>query len=195
MRTTILLCMPSLLTCYIHAQDSAKLVPRPKSKGEYIILKDSTKLTGNVYRSGDGIKLDGKYYDYSQLLGYKENTNYHAVLNDGLYDVWSTGKIQAYSKWQTVGTGTTYNPNGATPQSRWETHDTHLNYCFLKKDTGQLVLYTSQTLLNLVSDNEAALKEFHQRYKKINNKLPTDPFYNNLKKVLAVYNGGEFMEY
>ena len=194
MRTMVLLCITSLFTCYVHAQDSAKLVPGPKSKGEYIILKDSTKLTGNVQRSRDVIKLDGKPYELDQLLGYKENADYHAIFNDGVYYVWALGKIQAYSQWQSFGKGTTYNPH-ALPGQKFETHDTHASICYLRKDTGQLVLYTSQNLLNLVSDNEAALKEFHQRYKKIKNNIPMDFMYNNLRKVLSVYNGGEFIEY
>jgi hypothetical protein len=194
MKTMILLCITALFTCCIHAQDNAKLVPKPKSKGEYIILKDSTKLTGNVRRSRNGIKLDGKPYELDQLLGYKENSDYHAIFNDGVYYVWALGKIQAYAQWQTIGRSITNNPH-PLPGRGVETHETHSSICYLKKDNGQMVVYTSQNLLNLVSDNEAALQEFHQRYKKVNNNIPMDFMYSNLRKVLSVYNGGEFMEY
>jgi hypothetical protein len=187
--------MVSMFIGDIHAQDSAKLVPRLKSKGEYIILKDSTKLTGNVWRSGNGVKLDGKFYGYDQLLGYKENTGYKAIFDNGVYDVWSVGKIQAYSHWMTTGTGVDYNPHAATPQGKWTTSDRHTNFCYLKKANGQLVAYTSQNLQSLISDNEAAVTEFNKFYKKINQNNPLDPFYEHLKKVLAVYNGGEYTEY
>lgn len=195
MRITILLCIVSLIMTKVYAQDSTKLVPRPKSKGEYIILKDSTKLIGNVWRSGGGIKLDGKPYGFDQLLGYKENGEYRAIFNNGVYYVWALGKIQAYSQWLTTGKGLDYNPHAVTPEGKWTTSDRHTSFCYLKKDNGELVLYTSANLQNLVSDNEEALKEFNKHFKKINGNLPMDPLYNNLIKVLSVYNGGEFIEY
>lgn len=176
-------------------RDSAKLVPRKNTKGEYIILKDSTKLVGNVWRSDNGLKLDGKFYGYEQLLGYKENSGYKAIFNNGVYYVWALGKIQAYSQWLTTGTGHDYNPNAATPGARWTTSDRHTSMCYLRKGDGEMMLYTSANLQKLISDNEAAVTEFNKHYKKINDNLPTDIFYNNLIKVLTVYNGGEYTQY
>jgi hypothetical protein len=195
MRILIMLCIAITLTCNVRAQDSAKLMPRPKSKGEYIILKDSTKLAGNVWISGDGIKLDGKPYEFSQLLGYKENIRYHAIFNGDVYNAWSLGKVQAYSLFQAAGTSTSYNPHGVTPQSRWETHNSYATYCYLKKGDGQLMPYTSQNLFSLISDNEAAVTEFNKYYKNLNQKVPVDVMFNHLKKVLVIYNGGDFVEY
>jgi len=195
MKAMILLCFASLFMIRVHAQDSAKLVPRPKSKGEYIILKDSTKLIGNVRKTRDGIKLDDKLYRADQLLGYKEGGDYHAIFDGGVYWVWALGKIQAYSQWQTTGTGTDYNPHSATPAGKWTTVDRHSSSCYLKKGDGQLVEYTSASLLDLIRGNEEAEKEFHKRYKKITNNKPLDPFYGSLRKVLSIYNGGDFIEY
>ena len=83
----------------------------------------------------------------------------------------------------------------STSQNRWETHDVHANYCYLKKDDGGLLPYTSQNLFSLISDNEAAVTEFNKYYKMVNQNYPPDAGYNHLKKVLVIYNGGDFVEY
>ena len=187
----ILVGLAILFSCQLHAQDADKSKSKAPSAEEYIIKKDSTIVAGKVtYKKGKVI-LDGTEYEPGELLGFKDGKDYRAVIGDAIYYVWTLGKIQAYSYWQTVTNApTTYNRRTNT----MEYHQQTSSKCVLRKSDGGFVPYTSQHLFDLVKDNEAAVKEFHVQYKKINTWVPMDALYRRLRKVLEVYNGGEIKE-
>ena len=174
-----------LFTFSANAQDSTKSKKGKVPPEEYIIKKDSSKLVGNVKRKKSKIFLDDQEYKISDLLGYKEGNHYHAIFGDKIYWVWALGKIQAYSQWETIDLGTTYNANNNSMTDHRETN----SICYMRKGNGPMIMYTTKTLLDLIQDNDEAVKEFHDNYKKVNDNMPSDLFYHKLKKVLAVYNG------
>jgi hypothetical protein len=187
----ILLLLGILVGYCANAQDDAQTKSKKLPKEEYIIKKDSSKLVGNVTLKKGRIFMDDKEYEVTELLGYKEGKHYHAIFGNTVYWVWALGKVQAYSNWQTIGTRSEYDKRTNTTSYT----DRRLSFCYIRKDTGALIMYTTQNLYDIIKDNEDAVKEFNRHYKKINNNIPTDMAYQRLTKVLAVYNGNEVVNY
>lgn len=188
----ILFLLGILFSHCLNAQESFKVKLKKAPKEEYILKKDSSKIVGKVNLRSDKIFLDDKGYELSELIGYKKGNDYHAIFGNSIYWVWALGKIQAYSEWRTLQKYVVFDKKKPDPITYVEKRS---SFCYLRKDSGNLIMYTTQTLFDLIKDNEEAVKEFNSLYSKINNTVPVDMLYNKLTKVLTIYNGGKKMEY
>ena len=158
-----------------------------KKKGGHIVLKDGTEIYGKVkcfIAEDDFIKMNGKKYFFYELSSFETSSSSYVIIDSICYEKRLEGKICAYINY-TLSKQKTYNSNPVFPG--FETTKSALEYTYLKKGDSKLTFFSSQSLYDLIKDNEKALEEFQKYFKKINDKYPKEKDYHNMIKVLRVY--------
>ena len=148
----------------------------------FVINKNGKKIGGsdvkinvkrNSHRIGD-VEVDGNYYSISDLTNVQTDAAFYTNFgNKWFYRIYN-GKIEAYLLTEEI----------YRAENKINTTQTR---SYLRKNGGELVVYTSNNLFNLISDNKSSLEFFNSLFKSKNDNTPWDYQFKKLLSVLESY--------